>query len=99
MKPLPKTKVGWMPIWGGFRLMNGGRKDHQRESQWATKNPNLYRHLPAGSGGIPQASIALLDQIRALDVRRVTAYLGRLEPEIFTSIRNNLLQLFDQKNE
>ena len=66
---------------------------------WAEKNPNLYRQLPAGAGGIPQASIALLDQIRALDVRRVNAYLGSLEPEIFTPIRNNLLQLFDELKE
>ncbi|KKM08689.1 hypothetical protein SY88_22555 [Clostridiales bacterium PH28_bin88] len=63
---------------------------------WARKNQTLYPHLPAGTGGIPQASIALLDQVRALDVRRVNAYLGSLEPEIFTLIRNNLLQLFGQ---
>lgn len=65
---------------------------------WAKKNPNLYRHLLAGSGGIPQASIALLDQVRALDVRRVNAYLGSLEPEIFMPIHNNLLQLFYENN-
>ncbi len=65
---------------------------------WAKKNPNLYWYLPAGAGGIPQASIVLLDQVRALDVRRVNTYLGSLEPEIFTSIRNNLFQLFDKDN-
>jgi mRNA interferase MazF len=66
---------------------------------WTKKNPNLYRHLPAGAGGIPQDSIALLDQVRALDVRRVNAYLGSLEPEIFTPIRNTLLRLFDEVQE
>lgn len=63
---------------------------------WAKENPSLYQHLPAGSGGLSQASIALLDQIRALDVQRVNAYLGTLEPKIFTPIRNNLLQLFER---
>ncbi|MDH7578741.1 MAG: type II toxin-antitoxin system PemK/MazF family toxin [Bacillota bacterium] len=65
---------------------------------WARKNPSLYRHLPRGAGGIPQASIALLDQLRAVDVRRVKAYLGRLEPEIFQPIRNSLIELFAKEN-
>jgi mRNA interferase MazF len=63
---------------------------------WAEENPSLYQHLPAGSGGLPQTSIALLDQIRALDVQRVNAYLGSLEPKIFSPICSSLLQLFER---
>jgi mRNA interferase MazF len=65
---------------------------------WVRRNPNLYRFLPPGAGGIPQPSIALLDQLRAVDVRRVKTYLGRLEAEIFHSIRNCLLELLGQEN-
>lgn len=65
---------------------------------WVKKNPTLYRHLPPGAGGIPQASTALIDQVRALDVRRVRTYLGSLEQELFGPIRNSLIQLFHKEN-
>lgn len=58
---------------------------------WARKNPSLYHHLPQGAGGIPRASTALVDQVRAVDVRRVKAYLGTLEAEVFELIRNSLV--------
>lgn len=61
---------------------------------WATKNPALYQIIPQGTGGIPQHSIALIDQVRAIDIRRVQAYLGSLEEPTFASIRSSLLKLF-----
>lgn len=61
---------------------------------WAEDNPTLYRPLPVGAGGLTQPSIALLDQVRAVDVRRVTAYLGTLGSEAFAPLRNGLLALF-----
>lgn len=42
---------------------------------WAQENSNVYPKLPAGIGRLKQDSIVLLDQILAVDVRRVVSYL------------------------
>ena len=60
---------------------------------WAKKNPSLYQTIPQGAGGIPQHSIALIDQVRAIDIQRVQAYLGSLEEPTYAPIRNSLLKL------
>jgi len=49
-----------------------------RRQPWVESAPELYPMLQAGSGGLPQASVALLDQIRSLDSTRVLRWLGRL---------------------
>jgi len=64
---------------------------------WAEKNPALYQPLPPGAGGILRASIVLVDQVRAVDIRRVKAYLGTLEAKIFEPIHNSLLKLFTNR--
>ncbi|WP_307718808.1 type II toxin-antitoxin system PemK/MazF family toxin [Desulfocucumis palustris] len=61
---------------------------------WAIKNPNLYHYIPQGTAGIPRDSIALIDQLRTVDVQRVRAYLGSLEKEIYERIRKSLLKIF-----
>ena len=61
---------------------------------WAKRNPALYLILPPGAGGLPQAFTVLIDQVRAIDVRRVRGYLGTLEETAFESVRNSLLKLF-----
>ncbi|MBC7341175.1 MAG: type II toxin-antitoxin system PemK/MazF family toxin [Clostridia bacterium] len=61
---------------------------------WAKKNPSLYQTLPPGTGGLPRVSTALVDQVRAVDIRRVRAYLGTLEEAAFKPIRDSLLRLF-----
>lgn len=68
-----------------------------QSSLWAKRNPTLYLSLPPKAGGIPKASTVLIDQVRAVDVRRVRAYLGTLEEMTFESIRNSLLRLFRKK--
>ncbi|CEP67955.1 Plasmid maintenance toxin/Cell growth inhibitor [Moorella glycerini] len=68
-----------------------------RSGPWAKQNPILYQPLPPGAGGIPQASIVLIDQVRAVDVRRIKAYLGSLEEKTFEPIRSSLLKLFQKK--
>jgi mRNA interferase MazF len=68
-----------------------------RSGPWAKQNPNLYQPLPPGAGGIPRASIVLIDQVRAVDVRRVKAYLGTLEEKTFEPIRSSLCELFQKK--
>lgn len=61
---------------------------------WADRNPILYPRILPGTGGLARASIVLLDQVRSVDARRVTAYLGTLKAEAFTPIQNGLFRLF-----
>lgn len=45
---------------------------------WTRKNPALYPIIQAGTAGLPQKSVVLCDQIRAVDIQRVIGYLGSL---------------------
>lgn len=62
--------------------------------EWAKRNPAIYPKLAAGSGGLPQDSVVLLDQIRAIDARRMIAYLGTLTSEEYAPILAGLQQIF-----
>lgn len=53
---------------------------------WVQENPDLYPVLPAGSGGLRQASVALLDQLRCVDARRIERFLGSLSAEQFAPL-------------
>lgn len=64
-----------------------------QSGSWARQNPVLYPYLSPGTGGLPRVSVALLDQIRALDVHRVAAYLGTLSPGEWEPIRDGLKQV------
>jgi len=57
---------------------------------WARKNPSLYPLIPPGTTGITRDSIALIDQLRAVDVQRVQSYFGCLEKEIVNPIRRKI---------
>ena len=59
---------------------------------WARKNPMMYPVLPPGTGGLPLVSVALLDQMRGLDVRRVRDYLGTSRPDEYRPIGEGLQQ-------
>ena len=61
---------------------------------WPQKNPELYQRISKGEGGIPKNSIALIDQVRAVDIHRVKSFLGSLEELTYSSIRVGLLKLF-----
>lgn len=45
---------------------------------WQTANPVTYPPIPAGTAGLPKLSIALTDQLRAIDRQRLRAYVGAL---------------------
>lgn len=45
-----------------------------RGQAWAIASPDLYPRFTAGTGGLRQPSIALLDQVRVLDVTRISEY-------------------------
>jgi mRNA interferase MazF len=65
-----------------------------QEGTWSTKAPELYPRLRAGAGGLPHPSVALLDQLRSIDVRRVSSYLGSLAAEEFQPIDDGLKKIF-----
>lgn len=64
---------------------------------WSNNNLSLYPRLEAGTGGLLQPSIVLLDQIRGIDASRVLSYLGTLISEQYAVIFAGLMQLFRQK--
>lgn len=61
-----------------------------RRQAWASRSPRLYPRLPAGAGGLPADSLALLDQTRSLDWERVAGYLGTLPSEVYQPVRDGL---------
>lgn len=64
---------------------------------WARENPNVYPQLQAGIARLKQNSIALLDQVRAVDARRVISYLGSLTSEDYAPIVEGLLQMIGRE--
>lgn len=42
-----------------------------RGQAWAIASPDLYPRFPAGVAGLRKPSIALLDQLRVVDVNRI----------------------------
>ena len=64
-----------------------------RAAKWSEASPMLYPKIPAGTGGIQNNSLALLDQIRAVDVSRVVGKAGELSESEMKPIYNGLKQL------
>ena len=60
---------------------------------WAARNPHLYPQLPSGAGGLTVDSIALLDQIRSLDVTRIDKFLGSLPDQHRETVLTGLRRL------
>jgi mRNA interferase MazF len=61
---------------------------------WADRNPDLYYRLNAGMAGLTRDSVVLTDQIRAIDVTRISGYLGSLTATQYEPIAIALKQLF-----
>jgi mRNA interferase MazF len=59
---------------------------------WVNKNPRLYHFLPP-QAGLQKPSIALIDQIRAVDANRIKDHLGSLNMDVLQQIRMNLIDL------
>ena len=62
---------------------------------WAKANPQVYPQLPAGTGGLRAASVALCDQIQMCDARRVRGYLGRLDPASYAAVQIGVRRVLD----
>jgi mRNA interferase MazF len=61
-----------------------------RAQSWAVASLNLYPKLASGEAGLPQNSIVLLDQVRAIDSNRIVRYLGSISSDRYRPILNNL---------
>ncbi|MEG4031730.1 MULTISPECIES: type II toxin-antitoxin system PemK/MazF family toxin [unclassified Microcoleus] len=61
-----------------------------QKGDWATRNSTLYPQLQAGMGNLRYDSTVLLDQIRAVDIKRVLGYRGDLTAEEYQPIANGL---------
>ena len=57
-----------------------------RGQMWAIASPDLYPRFAAGVAGLSSPSIALLDQVRVLDVNRIVDYRGSLTPDEYEPI-------------
>lgn len=65
-----------------------------RNQSWADNSPSLYPVFPAGLAGLKSPSIALLDQIRSIDAKRIVNYRGSLTAEQYRIIENGLQKYF-----
>lgn len=64
-----------------------------KRQAWALASPNLYIRLPAKVAGLSSSSIALLDQIRAVDAKRIVNYRGSLTPDQYRPILEGLQRM------
>ena len=62
---------------------------------WVNKNSALYPIIQAGTAGLPQKSVALCDQIRAVDIQRVIGYLGSLSVDEYLPITDGVRRVLD----
>lgn len=60
---------------------------------WAMTSLDLYPPLSAGVAGLRLPSIALLDQVRAIDVNRIVEYRGSLTTDQYAPILSGLQQM------
>jgi mRNA interferase MazF len=58
--------------------------------------PQMEINVPKNSGALTLESIALIDQLRSVDIDIVQAYLGSLDKDIFENIRQSILELLQQ---
>jgi mRNA interferase MazF len=63
--------------------------------EWVDVNPTVYPVLPAGAGNITQRSVVLLDQVLAVDARRLRQYIGRLSEQEYVPIQAGIIQIFE----
>lgn len=65
-----------------------------RTATWSQRNSLLYPRLHSGSGNLSADSVCLLDQVRAIDISRITRRWGRLSSSEFAPIQDGLMRMF-----
>lgn len=68
-----------------------------RGQDWAANSPDLYVRFSIGIAGLKSPSIALLDQVRAIDISRIVAYRGSLTPQQYVAIAESLKKIMETK--
>lgn len=88
----PAIVVGFPELLGvpRFQLIVVIPMTTDRGQTWTIASPDLYPRFPAGVAGLRSPSIALIDQVRALDVDRIIGYRGSLTVEQYAPIVNGL---------
>lgn len=76
-----------------FRLIVVIPATTDRGQMWAMTSPDLYPRFPAGIAGLRSPSIALLDQLRVLDVNRIVEYRGSLTADQYAPILTGLQRM------
>lgn len=66
-----------------------------KNQPWIVENTRLYPILIEGVGGLPNSSVALLDQTRFLDTTRVLRRLGQLTFEEYTPILEGMKSMLE----
>lgn len=61
---------------------------------WVMSAPALYPRFTAGAGGLKMASVALLDQVVAIDATRIRSIQGKLEAEQYDLLHSGLARIF-----
>lgn len=65
-----------------------------QRGSWVEDNHRLYPVLPMGAGRLNRESIVLLDQIRAVDARRLIKSLGKLNEREYRPVRDGVALIF-----
>ena len=68
-----------------------------RGQEWAANSPNLYVRFSDCVGNLKLPSIALSDQVRAIDVSRIVAYRGSLTSQEYAAITEALQQIMKRE--
>ena len=64
-----------------------------KNQSWANNSPDLYPVFDAGIAGLRSSSIALLDQVRAIDARRIVNYRGSLTDGEYKFVKDGLIKI------
>lgn len=64
-----------------------------RAQAWVAASPERYPRFAAGVAGLRSPSVALLDQVLALDLRRLQKRRGQLSTEQFAPIQEGLTRI------
>ena len=65
-----------------------------RNQSWADSSLDLYPVFPTGTANLKSRSIALLDQIRSIDAKRIVNYRGSLTAAQYQIVENGLKRTF-----
>ena len=92
----PAVVVGLPDVLGPPRfpmvLLAPFTRDHGQA--WARINPALYPPFPAGAASLPEDSVCLIDQARALDASRLAGRRGTLTEAEYAPIGAGLARIF-----